>query len=313
MKNNLLTFVLFVLSFSTLNAQSYSFSVTTSTYQDLTSPTVISTPDWTEFDVFKVKLPFKFNYYGVDYDSIFAMGGFDGFVYENTGGNQYFPSDQIYTFDNGMVDAGSNSSPIAYQVTGSSPNRVFVLQTKNAHFSSDESGNDYANVQLWLYEKSNIIEIHYGPSSILNSESWQVPNATGPSVGVYNTLSNFISLSGAADNPTVSTQVISIAIDGVPSTNKVYRFAPTKAGIVTMKTNDVQMFPNPSSDILTIKNAQGKNIQIIDLYGKVLFSQEQLNNMTELHLASFLTSGVYMVNISEVSGELISSSKLVFN
>jgi hypothetical protein len=54
--------------------------------------TLVSSPDWNDFSVFKVKLPFKFNYFGKSYDTIYAMGGFDGFVNETEGKNQFFPS-----------------------------------------------------------------------------------------------------------------------------------------------------------------------------------------------------------------------------
>ena len=314
MKNLITLFGFFILTISTLKAQSYSFSVLNATYQDLTSPTLVSTPDWNEYSVFKVKLPFKFNYFGKNYDTIYAMGGFDGFVYETDGQNQFFPSDQIYTFDNRMTDTENNASTISYQTTGSSPNRIFKLQTKNAHFSADNSAADYANVQLWLYEISNIIEIHYGTSSILNNETWDVPGTKGPSVGIFSTYSNFVSLSGNADNPTASSTEISMSIDGVPSVNKVFRFEPKKVGISVLNAfNTFSMFPNPTSGIITIQHAEGKNLQIIDLYGKEIVRENQLTSDSKIQLEGVLTQGIYFVNILSKSGEILESAKLVFN
>ena len=314
MKKIITTFCLLILTISTLKAQSYFFSTLNATYQDLSSPTLVSSPDWNDFSVFKVKLPFKFNYFGKSYDTIYAMGGFDGFVYETDGKNQFFPSDQIYTFDNGMVDSQNNESTISYQTTGSIPNRIFKLQTKNAHFSEDATATDYANVQLWLYETSNVIEIHYGTSSILNSETWQVPDTKGPSIGIFNTNTNYVSLSGNADNPTVSSTEISMSIDGVPSINKVFRFNPKKVGLSMLSSlNTFSMFPNPTSGMITIQHAEGKNLQIIDLYGKEIVRKDQLVSDSKIQLEGILNAGIYFVNIFNQSGEIVESAKLVFN
>lgn len=63
---------------------------------------------------------------------------------------------------------------IRYQTLGTSPNRVLVVQWKN--WSPYGSTGITMNSQIRLYETTNVIEFHYGPSSFsgTNSRSYQV-------------------------------------------------------------------------------------------------------------------------------------------
>lgn len=147
MKRTLLTSLFAVFCFcSVLNAQqaAYTFSQSTETYANLTSATVISTQYRDDFDVFTLQLPFSFSYFGKAFSTIYAMGGFDGFVYDGAGS---FGSYELYTFDNEMKDV-SGTATISTLVTGTAPNRIFKIQTLNANFDSDDTDTDYANLQL---------------------------------------------------------------------------------------------------------------------------------------------------------------------
>ncbi|HRG53794.1 MAG TPA: T9SS type A sorting domain-containing protein [Bacteroidia bacterium] len=251
MRKKLLTSLFAVSCFGfSLQAQqaAYSFSQSTETYTDLTGATVISTPNWDDFDVYTLQLPFSFTYFGKEFSTIYAMGGFDGFDYDGAG---TFGAYELYTFDNEMKDANGIAT-ISTLVTGISPNRIFKIETQNANFESDNTEADFANLQLWLYETSNIIEIHYGPSSIANAKTFPTACA-GPTIGLVKDQTAFLALSGAASNPTASATVPSICVTGAPPENKVYRFTPLASGIHELNNAiPITIYPNPSNGEFTI-------------------------------------------------------------
>ena len=70
--------------------------------------------------------------------------------------------------------------------------------------------------------------------------------------------------------------------------------APT--GIEKVDSKEVHIYPNPANDEIYIKNAQGTNIKIIDLQGRVLISDYCSDNNTQIDV-SYLSKGVYFVQI----------------
>ena len=305
MKYTLLLLVAVVLFIITpLNAQSYTFSQYTSAYANLTSPTVISAPNWTDFSVFTLRLPFKFNYFGANFDTLYVMGGFEGFVYYGNGSGGNFGSHEIYTYDNAMTDFNGTAT-ISYQVTGAQPNRILKVQTLNANFDNDTSETDYGNVQLWLYEGSNIIEMHYGQSSILHpADTWQVPNCAGPTVTIIKDASSFVSLSGNASSPTASSTAASLCVTGAPPQDKVYKFAPNASGVAELNNNiEVILSPNPTTGIFTIVTSEITPSQIIitNMLGEKIYSSLINSPKSEIDLSKH-PSGIYFLNIKTPNG-----------
>lgn len=74
--------------------------------------------------------------------------------------------------------------------------------------------------------------------------------------------------------------------------------------------NPVQMFPNPAKDILQFNGLKGTPhyLQIIDLAGRQLMKL-QLNNV-QVDISS-LKPGIYLLQISDVDGNMVSTHKLV--
>ena len=307
MKKIVLTSLIAFFSFNFISkAQQayYSFSQDTQTYADLSGATVISYQNWDDFDVFTVQLPFSFKYFDQSYSVIYAMGGFDGFVYDGAG---TFGTYEIYTYDNDMKDL-SGTATISTLVTGTSPNRIMKIQTKDANFNDDDTEADYANVQLWLYETSNIIEIHYGPSSILNTNTFP-SSCAGPSVGLLKDQTDFFALSGDAANPSASYTVPSICVTGAPPANKVYRFAPFVSGIRELNNAiPVTIYPNPNNGEFTIATesvayANSKtSVSVKNALGQEVYRSTISLGRSGQTLHTNLEAGMYFVQIENENG-----------
>ncbi|MDP2387957.1 MAG: T9SS type A sorting domain-containing protein [Bacteroidota bacterium] len=295
MKKNLLKLLGVILIGSSITkAQPYAFTQLTNNYANLPSPTVISTPNWDYTSVYTVSMPFTFNYFGTNFSTIYVTGGFSGFVYDGMGG---FGSYEIYWFDNAMTDWSGNGT-ISYKTTGSAPNRIFKIQAANAGFESDVSEVDFANAQLWLYEGSNVVEMHYGSSSILDPDTWEVPGCDGPTVTIIKDPSSFVSLSGPSTNPSASSTVASLCVTGAPPLNKVYRFSPSGAvGIKDAVTNSSGLLitPNPNMGDFTIKSNTNDVYFITNELGQTIKTIElnALNNY-EAKIEN-LETGIYFV------------------
>jgi hypothetical protein len=299
MKKKLLTSLLALLCMASMHAQTYTFTQLTTTYENLASPTLISASGWDDFTVYTIPLPFSFKYFDKSYTTLYAMGGFDGFVYDGAGS---FGSYEIYSFDNGMTDLSGNAT-ISYKTIGTAPNRIFKVQTLNANFDSDDTKLDYANVQLWLYEGSNVIEMHYGPSSIANAKTWEVPGCAGPTVGILASQTSFVCLSGAAANPTASTTIPSLCVTGAPPANMVYRFAPSSNGIEELNNGiPVSIAPNPSNGTFTITSDFYSNsnaiVSIKNNLGQIVYNEALSLGTVSKTIHTELEAGIYFVQLS---------------
>jgi hypothetical protein len=299
MKKILLLLSFVVLTTIAVRSQPYVFTQSTSTYSNLTGTTLISSPGWDDFTVYPFKLPFPFKFFGTTHDSIFMMGGFAGFIYDGSGG---FANDEIYFYDTELIDRSTFSAPagtISYVITGVSPSRILKFQTSNAGFSQDTSANytNYTNVQLWLYETSNVVEIHNGPHYV-DANSFFIPG-TGPTVGIFKDQFSFVSLSGPASNPTASSSAASLYVTGAPPDGKVYRFAPNTADINDLTANNpFEIYPNPSRGNFFISSFSAKsNVEMV-VYSSV--GQEMLRTTLDFangkkEIETSLPAGIYFV------------------
>ncbi len=88
-------------------------------------------------------------------------------------------------------------------------------------------------------------------------------------------------------------------------------------GIIDQNETFLSVSPNPAvagtSISITFENAvqAGESIEIIDLAGRVYQQFTELNQTTSFMLNAALTSGIYLVEHYEKSGQLLSTTKLV--
>jgi hypothetical protein len=300
MKKNLLLACFCMLLTNSICAQTYSFTKLSGTYADLTGATVISSPGWDDFTIVDTKLPFPLVFFGHPNDSLYIMAGFVAFYLD---GPSTFYSDQIDFFDTGFTERGTGgASNISTVTVGSAPNRIYKLQTKNAALSDDAvTDQDYGNAQLWFYEGTNVIEIHFGASSI---KAATYSPLLGPTVGLFVDNTTFVSMSGPANNPTPSSSAASLYVTGTPTNGAIYRFTPTVTGL---REQDVQntggsVFPNPSNGMVYFKTASNiseASIRVTNLVGQIVYERNNVNllNGQKINLDTQLSAGMYNVQL----------------
>lgn len=231
----------------------YTFKDTTTTYSALTGGTSVNgSTIWDEED-YSISMPFSWKM-----DSTYTLSYFNlslsiGALMQNTSSfndiNGFFIGD-FDLADRGNLTNTSTQSPVRYVVTGTSPNRIFKLELANAGFAGELAAystmSDYFNVQIWVYETSNIVEIHYGPSQITHPFDYFQLGGSGPWTGYFKHC-DFISNSGGAiyyltgspSTPGIDTFLLPFGssfptnqLTGWPSSGTVYRYTPKVSGPV---------------------------------------------------------------------------------
>ena len=73
------------------------------------------------------------------------------------------------------TSGNGSSSPISYTLSGTAPSRIFKLEWKNAGFfnpiDNATSYDDFINLQLWLHEGSDAIEVRFGNGNYVSSNN----------------------------------------------------------------------------------------------------------------------------------------------
>ncbi len=169
----------------------YTIDVRSEPYMEMTGGTAISFSSRDDGQG-TVNLPFDFNYFGTNYNSLKV----------STNGYVVFGADSGTRYQNqAMPTPGAPNNLIALHwddlessgeewfLQGTAPNRIAIIQYKNAHrLSSSNAGSP--KIQLWLYEGiSGRFEVRYGPvTGATNPTNWTATsgfeNADG-SVGHY--------------------------------------------------------------------------------------------------------------------------------
>lgn len=170
-----------------------------------TEPLSFGTLDDGRWD--NITIPFTFRFYGNTFNAVnVSTNGWIGLGSTNSTATGYgvvlpnaaAPNNVIHAITCDLTFAGaSNAAVLQYFTVGSSPNRKFVFDYSNLKFLSS-SGT--ANVQVILYETTNIIEIHTtsctntGASGLFKAQG--IENSTGSLASVSTGRNNTQSWSG---------------------------------------------------------------------------------------------------------------------
>jgi PKD repeat protein len=221
----------------------YSFKDTTAAYTALTGATSLNGSTIWDEDVFNAPIPFNWTF-----DSVNTMTSVPvSFEWPYAGIAQSLTGSAISgMMFGGLADfvdrgaAGTTSlSPISYTVTGTTPNRIFKLECRNVGFYDDPNLNDFVNFQTWIYETSNVIEFHYGSSSVTGASDYFY-TGVGPIIGMARDLDfsggtgNLYFVTGAASARTIDSVDLSGGssttppdpISAWPDSGTVFRFTP---------------------------------------------------------------------------------------
>lgn len=210
-------------------------------------------------------------------------------------------------------------SPISYSVSGSSPSRIFKLEWKNAGFFKpiDEgtSYDDSLDLQMWLYEGSNAIEVRFGNGQFVSPAYDLYNGAKGPWVAIYDSANVnmnarvYYSFKDSVQAPTLDSfsNLSSLSLPpgmiGNPVAGNVYRFSPIVSAIGTGYTmlnsvvsNDVNYFNQKNELRIDIFNDDQFNYTITDLQGHVVMNGNVSKGRKTISTSAF-SKGMYILHL----------------
>tara|TARA_R110002012_G_scaffold69372_4_gene179512 strand:- start:18029 stop:19000 length:972 start_codon:yes stop_codon:yes gene_type:complete len=307
-------FLLFLL---VANAQSvYNFETENNTYVNLTGSTSLNDGSIWDDPGYTIPIGFSFSFGTYTFNTIYILEWSVGGVLSSSpvdGGivPLFVPMGQD------LIDLGFSSgvsqSNISYKTEGASGSRILKIEWNNVGFYEDSTESDFMNFQLWLYEGSNTVEFHYGPSSINNpSESFE--GETGPQISLITSFNidlqqledNAYFLSGNPVNPTVITLTSADPIElsylqGMMPNGTIYRFLRQPLSVEDFSQNDFQIYPNPTTEYLNIKTQLSNyNYSIYNSLGQKV-NVTLFENKVDV---SNLSNGIYLIKIETETGEV---------
>lgn len=305
-----------------LQAQSYNFSVGKRNYEKLQESTLlINEPLWDDPE-FNIPLEIEFTFFDQKLEYLYCDD--DGALYSDS--IRWDSYDGIVPFGADLMDRSNdfnfgsqaNSlSNISYVVQGEVGTRVQKIEWDNVGFyldiEQDGVSTDFVNFQLWLYEETGTIEIHFGEMSVSNPDL-VFEDLSGPLIGLFNefdedteTVGEFIYLIGDPQNPIYESSTVLDYYDfntivGTPTNGTVYRFE--RGSVAVNNVAPVQdkyiLSPNPATDILSIgQNIDQSKIQAIKIYntnGQLI--QTKAADSNTLNISS-LPAGVFYLHIQD--------------
>jgi hypothetical protein len=287
--------------------------------------------DWTER---LVQIPISFNTEigGKFADKfIFYGNGVGSFgIGSDTAGvvNRFMPIGWEGACDKGAA-TGVPESPVRYQTDGLSPNRIFKVEMFNTGFFYDCLNpksiiRDSLNIQFWIYETSNIIEIRYGSHLLTNPSPYYLPGI--PIIGYVkedSLISNSFGttstkfkqayiLNGSPGAPIVdSVLTFSSGLTGLsayPDSGTVYRFIPKAVAASIGETSIAHQFsvyPTLTNDVINVDYSESvvTDIRIFSITGQLMKSTFIKSGNNQIDVSS-LASGTYMLNALNADGKV---------
>ncbi|MFN2262229.1 MAG: T9SS type A sorting domain-containing protein, partial [Psychroflexus sp.] len=181
----------------------------------------------------------------------------------------------------------------------------------------NETNNDYANAQVWLYEEDNSFEVRLGDSSTNSQFTYTISSdgLTGPLIAASfennsdGEVDNGFLLTGDPDSPSVSTdfeQDNVTGLNGHPEEGLVLRLTPNDLSAEEFENlQKISLYPNPASDFFSLENTTNLQIQkvkIFDSAGKKISEVEQ--NFEKINIQD-LNSGLYFIQIETEKGKTV--------
>jgi hypothetical protein len=267
----------------------YTLTHSTGTYTELSASTNINKV-W-DFEDAMIKLPFKFKYFKKDFDTIYvtmqsAFFSRPGLNFDNIfyGSFNYFPEND-----------DPNLSPVSFAITGTAPNRILKLQFKNVKAEVIDIEEEFtANYQMWFYETSNKFQFHFGPN--VNTDLNLNEHIMG-FIDVDN--SPYLAISGTASEPTLVRVTSAASFKGIskhPSNGQIYTFNPEAPSTSTQTIIKPYTLTYNENGMLINSNVNIE-IEILDLNGKLIATQNNDKANSFILNTNLLQSGLYIVRL----------------
>jgi hypothetical protein len=290
-------------------AQNYNFTTTTAPYTDLTGAIPINNGEiWDEpVYTFPVEFPFELNGHPV---ANFQFNGHGSRMASTTSINNVIA--ELFPFESYLIDRGTiggvSLSPISYTVEGVPGSQIEKIEFNNAgsEFEMELFGTltMFVNFQCWLFEGSNTIEFHFGPSSV-NNHLVFYGGLGGPMSGLadYNesdhTYMNGHFLFGPTADPYESENPEYLV--GEPAAGTVYRFTYLPPLSLTISGVNGNSFcqPNGSAEAFATD-------------GIMPYSYQWSTGDTTASIDN-LDAGTYYVTVEDAEGSTATDSVMISN
>lgn len=170
---------------------------------------------------------------------------------------------------------------------------------------------------------SSVFKRDYLISTECNSTLYNIVNTSISNITSNTTVNEFesnLSLSHGASSmmyrnglPLTNQSIITIgdtlniiAEDGI--TRKIYTISDSQVSIESSNTNEIIIYPNPSTTMVIIKNIQSNDykVEIYNLQGAKVYEKTMTSNILDI---SNLTNGIYTLKIIEAKG--VMTTKLI--
>jgi hypothetical protein len=278
----LLSLLSMTLSRQALAGEAYAFSQRSQTYTELAS----GTPMFVSSMYFDT-LSLGFN---------FRMAG-------HTGNKLYLFIHGSMSTSGGLNDstcflpfsAEHGRGQYSYELSGTAGDRILKLQFKDLKFDHDFTEADYMNFQVWLFERDNAIEVHFGPSDVQNLDWSYYFEQGGPAIGMQG--------AWLRGDPATATADTGIArLSGTPANGTVYRFSLSTTGIAPNRTRaPLNIYPVPAGDVLHVRGQEaGAAYEILDAAGKRVAAAKLRDAGIPLNT---LPPGQYMLRMHTLAGK----------
>ncbi len=206
-------------------------------------------------------------------------------------------------------------SPVEYEVVGTAPYRIFKTEWSSVGFYDEyDLTGTFGNLisfQIWFYETTGSIRIHFGPNTIKSADAYQIfgkptvffsKNISLMSVDFSN--EGIWTLGGDPANPTVQTitgftGVLSPSqmLTSDPVNGQVYHFY-TQENVSVVESNQMEWsaYPNPAKESVFVQVASDDEIEVYNMNGQ-LCKSFQAKKGTQLLDLSELNSGLYILKL----------------
>jgi hypothetical protein len=267
---------------------------------------------WDDND-FTFPIGFKFYFFQDSTSNLYTSSLFGG-------GTELFTAPISFTSNNisliissfgDLLDRGDSAtslskSPIAYSLQGVSPNRIYKIEWRNAG-AFNGLPKDSIDLQVWLYEHKDIIEIHYGDNNISNPIDCF--GGDGPGIAIISRVSavtmaaqkvyNFNGSPAAPGFDSTNTNInngLPFLYD-VPASGRIYRFTPTQATQTPFNVENIALknkcaLMNNAEKLIFNAPLSG-TFEITNLGGQLILNGLVLSGNTSLDISP-LVSGVYL-------------------
>lgn len=316
MKKQLLAIFIGITAGFTAKAQMpYSLAVQNQAYQELTGTTSVNGTTIWDDDNYIIPLGFNFQFGGKTMTSLDLIG-LSAMGTDTSGIMQMFSLIGTDLSDRGSLGS-SSKSPVRYTVTGAAGSKIFKLELFNAGFSDEmytyNTLDDSLNLQLWLYEATNAIEIHFGSSKISHMADYFFFG--GPMIGYAKNMDIdqgdfdvMYALKGSPAAPTIdSVEKGSFnfpSLNAYPPSGTVYTFTPKPAtAIKNIMTDKITVYPTQCTDAIYIENDNVPDTyyQLLSLTGNVVKNGKVDNGRNKIDISN-LTAGMYIVRLDNITG-----------